>query len=502
MARQQLAEGQAETAESILRQVVAAYPEHDEALFRLGLLVAGGRRYDEAIAFLHRAAAAAPANPDYHYNLGAVLQVSDRPAEAVQAFLRVTQLSPDDALAHLRHGEALVSLGRPEDAVYAFRHAARVDPSLSDAHFQLAAALMDAGNLDGAAASFRQGLALSPDHAEARGALGKVLMSLGQDEEARAELSRGFTDRRRDLPADPTLETFRCTTSFKLRHDIEQYRYLDAKGVGGGAWADLATAYEVVHDEIDWSASRRIVPLTDHQIGRIGDSYNRAVHVVDAPELPDSAVNPDLDAAEITRAYVDNAPGVCAFDDFLTPAALEGLRRYCLDSTIWYGFRSSNGYVVAAVEEGFIAPLLFQIAAELRLLLPEIIGPHQLFGMWAFKYDSRMAGVKVHADHAAVNVNFWITPDDANLDPDSGGLKVYKALAPVEWDFDRYNRDEEGIRRFLAENDAGVTVVPHRQNRVVLFNSSLFHETDRLRFRDGYENRRINVTMLFGDRRG
>jgi hypothetical protein len=42
--------------------------------------------------------------------------------------------------------------------------------------------------------------------------------------------------------------------------------------------------------------------------------------------------------------------------------------------------------------------------------------------------------------------------------------------------------------------------VPHRENRVVIFNSTLFHETDRVEFREGYENRRINVTLLFGKR--
>ena len=37
-------------------------------------------------------------------------------------------------------------------------------------------------------------------------------------------------------------------------------------------------------------------------------------------------------------------------------------------------------------------------------------------------------------------------------------------------------------------------------NRAVIFNSNLFHETDKIDFKDGYENRRINVTMLFGKR--
>ena len=37
----------------------------------------------------------------------------------------------------------------------------------------------------------------------------------------------------------------------------------------------------------------------------------------------------------------------------------------------------------------------------------------------------------MHADAAAVNVNFWLTPDDANLDPDGGGLVVWDKEAPL-----------------------------------------------------------------------
>ena len=42
--------------------------------------------------------------------------------------------------------------------------------------------------------------------------------------------------------------------------------------------------------------------------------------------------------------------------------------------------------------------------------------------------------------------------------------------------------------------------VPHKRNRVLIFDSGLFHRTADLDFHSGYENRRINVTMLFGYR--
>ena len=60
--------------------------------------------------------------------------------------------------------------------------------------------------------------------------------------------------------------------------------------------------------------------------------------------------------------------------------------------------------------------------------------------IWAFKYDSSLAGIGIHADSAAVNVNFWITPDEANLDPEHGGLVVWDKAAPLDWDFDAFQR--------------------------------------------------------------
>ena len=126
--------------------------------------------------------------------------------------------------------------------------------------------------------------------------------------------------------------------------------------------------------------------------------------------------------------------------------------------------------------------------------------------LWAYKYDCRARdkapfdGISAHADFAAINVNFWITPKSANLNKLSGGLVVYNSEAPQEWDFKTYNSDDKRIREEIAMRGGNKNVIPYNENRAVIFNSNLFHETDNIDFKDGYENRRINVTMLFGKR--
>ena len=77
---------------------------------------------------------------------------------------------------------------------------------------------------------------------------------------------------------------------------------------------------------------------------------------------------------------------------------------------------------------------------------------------------------------------------------------VYNTEAPLEWDFKTYNNNEEKIRAEIEKCDQKKTIIPYNENRVVIFNSNLFHETDKIEFSEGYENRRINITMLFGRR--
>ena len=130
-----------------------------------------------------------------------------------------------------------------------------------------------------------------------------------------------------------------------------------------------------------------------------------------------------------------------------------------------------------------------------------MFGQDRLGQFWAFKYDTTLGkGINVHADFAIHNLNFWITPDKYNNEKNMGGLKVYDAPAPEDWNFEQYQIKTDKIYKFLYDNNANCTNIPYKCNRAVLFNSAYFHETDKINFKDGYEARRINITYLFGDR--
>ncbi|QYC41487.1 hypothetical protein Nocox_19390 [Nonomuraea coxensis DSM 45129] len=287
----------------------------------------------------------------------------------------------------------------------------------------------------------------------------------------------------------------------KLRHDLQQLGHLRGQGVLGEEHAPVIDAYRRAHDRLAARGADAREPLDAAADPVLAGAYNRLLHVRDTPRVA-RALSSRWDPAAVEEQYLANPPGVVFVDGFLTEEALDGLYRFCLDSTIWSGNRYAHGRLGAFFQDGFACPLLMQIAEELREALPRLIGErYPLRQMWGFKSGPELpADATTHADFAAVNVNFWITPDSANLDPGSGGLVVHDLDAPLSWDFDTYNGRSDLIRPFLRERRARSMTIPYRRNRAVVFNSDLFHATDAVRFRPGYENLRVNVTMLYGDR--
>ena len=150
----------------------------------------------------------------------------------------------------------------------------------------------------------------------------------------------------------------------------------------------------------------------------------------------------------------------------------------------------------------FAPRVLLAIADQMRRALPRVIGDYPLLQAWGFKYDQRLQGINMHADFAKVNVNFWVTPQSSCTDDTRGGMVIYDEPVPKNWTFFDYNHDPNKLKAFVKVHGVKSRRVPFRENRCVIFDSSLIHVTDELRFNPGYENRRVNVTLLYGRARG
>jgi tetratricopeptide (TPR) repeat protein len=447
-------------------------------------------RYDDALKNHERVLALDPDNAVALANRGVTLQNLERHQDALASFEKSLAVFPENADVWSNHGNTLHNLKRHDQALASFDRALGLRPDHAQSWNNRGMVLQALGKLDDALESFDKAVAANPDYAEAWNSRAIVLTDLGRVDEALESIARVQA-------INPAHEGALRNTGLAL---FEGHRIAE----GLAAFADLARlSYEAVAESEDETAPHRI-RHDDEQRAYLKKSggdpsiVNRVLHWQDGEKIAGPAIN-TADVKSVSEKWRNAKPQIVVIDNFLTAEALAQLRKFCLGSSIWR-HTYEDGYLGALPEQGFAAPLLAQIADEMRLAYPDIFQAHALRYLWAFKYDSALSGTAIHADQAAVNVNFWITPDEANKDANSGGLIVWDKTAPLDWDFERFNCDEKAQRDFLASTGAKPIVIPHRANRAVVFDSDLFHETDKIAFKDGYENRRINVTLLYGRR--
>ncbi|MGH6960273.1 MAG: hypothetical protein ACREE7_07310, partial [Dongiaceae bacterium] len=334
---------------------------------------------------------------------------------------------------------------------------------------------------------------MKPDSQLAFRQLALVLIAAGRLDEAARFLIAPVHELRRPGAAGAST-TFRQTNRVKLQHDADQLAYLVDQQLVPGNLTDVITEHRSLLAQTRDDRTFEIAPAA---WPRLTAQYNRLIHLRDTPARPEGALSAGWDGAAAERDYRAHAPGYTWFDGLLRAEARRELWRFCVESTIWFQMTFKNE-VSATLFNGFCCPLLLQIAQELRQRLPGLLGGHPLSLAWAYKYCGPFSGLGPHADDGAVAVNFWLTPEGANEDPERGGLVIWNRLVP-----DHYLRRDRAaqqqiIQSLIEEPGAVAVTVPYRCNRAAVLDGMIVHSTDQFRFKDGYENRRINITLLYG----
>ena len=500
--------GQYDESEKDYKSALAIQPNNVHCLNNLGILYTHLGRSMEAQKILEKAIDIDSRFSNLYTSIEKALSAQGKKRQATKMWCDAIDQYPGSSELALGFGNYQLENGELEEALRLFKRALELEPDDIKALSGLAVTLARQGHYQEAKIYFDSVLSLSPDNIETLTGLGMLHLAEDNPDDAMRCFSKTL-DTLRNPKRQGTLRVKRFTTISKAKivHDIEQLRYLHSisREEDKERFNKLAVQYEKFANDFPWSKGSEIKHLGEEDQSMLGGTYGTLINIEEA-QIVENALNANLNSQEITDDYLSHKFGLTYFDNFLSPEALESLRNYLLKSTIWFEVKK-GGYLGAYLNDGLASPLIFQIADELKNTFPNIFKRHQLNQIWAYKYDSSAKsldseanGIKVHADFAAVNVNFWVTPDSANLDHNSGGLVVYDAEAPIEWDFNTYNNNVSLIREEIRKTGNKKTKIPHRGNRIVIFNSNLFHETDRYIFKDGYENRRINVTMLFGER--
>ena len=283
------------------------------------------------------------------------------------------------------------------------------------------------------------------------------------------------------------------TTKYKMKMDLEQAEFLaevlkrtDEKKAA--YFRDtVAPTYRTVLEGIpELGELERTQGLygfrpADLEVG-IMDIYNKALHHTDFDELTDDKGRPvellseSFNATKIEREWFNEVaqgrPGIVVIDDVLSPLALERIRTILLQSTVFYQTKMPlrfGGYAGAYIDDGLHDRILLALAFEFNKALPRIMKNAPLRYLWAYRYDSDYNGIATHADEAAVNLNIWLTPDEANIDKDHGGLVIFTAKPPPDADFTAYNTNTEKlVEEVIKPTGYSNVTVPFRYNRAVM----------------------------------
>lgn len=508
--------GQHDAAAKLYRQILEQQSNNAYALHLLG---ADALRRDDLGAAVELIAAAIRINSreaTFHLFLGQALQKKGDLNGALTAYEHALDLAPQYGTAMFRRAVVLMALQQVPEAVSGFSQALAVDSKLGASALSQARAYRAAGDIKAATKLLLVTLQWHPQMKEAYVLLGQVLLEQERYSEARQVYAHLF-DKERGTgwhgapfvagrceiePNSPPV----CASPFFFRNLIGHIEYLIGRGKLHPSFAELARIYQNIIDETAGTAGAYdLITLTPDQTERVWQVLPRALHYADSTPVSGPAVNPGLDGTAIQQDYLDSPWRMTWFDDFLTTTALKSLHEFCLESTIFFR-QSHNTFVSSYLQEGFSCSVLYQIASELKAKFPDLLGSLSLQNIWCYRQAPEGDGVLAHSDQAAVTFNFWITADDANLDKERSGLVLYDKEQPLDWDWYKTNAGKEDpavLQRIMSYlEDANTLTIPYRENRAVMFYSNMFHRSDRFFFKPGYENSRMNVTMLFGQHAG
>ena len=183
-------QGRVGQAEPIYREILAAHPNHADALQLLAVIVQNAGQTAEAETLFRKSLAVDPKQPAVWYNLGNLLFTQHRFIDALDAFDRALRLRPTYAAAFANRSAALSALGRHDQALLSADRAVALDPGNPQAHSNRGAALTALKRPAEAVTSIEKALALGPDNLETLYSRGRALMSLNRLNDAIADFTR------------------------------------------------------------------------------------------------------------------------------------------------------------------------------------------------------------------------------------------------------------------------------------------------------------------------
>jgi protein O-GlcNAc transferase len=176
--------GRLAEAERLYAAILAARPDHFDALHLTALIKLAQGQPAEALRLMAAAMAARAPTPQIWLNHGIALNALNRPQDAVESFNQAIKLKSKFPEAHNNKGVVLANLGRDEEALESYAKALAVMPNYIEALSNRGNALLKLKRHDEALKAYDRAIAAKPDYADAHYNRGNVLKELGRFDEA------------------------------------------------------------------------------------------------------------------------------------------------------------------------------------------------------------------------------------------------------------------------------------------------------------------------------
>lgn len=284
----------------------------------------------------------------------------------------------------------------------------------------------------------------------------------------------------------------------KITHDIEQLLYLQQLGQGLPQDREVIENLSTLKTLIEKSG-RKIIEVDDLIESLIGTDYFFSRPSRRAENLLTRALRPSAFAEPTIMRFKEGQYQVLIFDEVLETDALNELQQFFKESMIWFEIKENLNYLFTDARYGMRSNLLTLLQQELLLNLTFFFGQKNVIESWAIKYDLKETGIPTHADQVqgCFTSNLWLTPETSNLDPASGGMTIYNLFPPSDWSWPVAITDKDKIEEFVRQNPCEEFSVPYKANRLILFNSELFHKTNNINFGPRFEDRRVSLTHIY-----
>jgi hypothetical protein len=211
--------------------------------------------------------------------------------------------------------------------------------------------------------------------------------------------------------------------------------------------------------------------------------------------LDPSALIADRDWDAVEKQFFETQPyNYAVMDDFLVPDAREEVRQAIVSNKGW---SFMNWQAEELFIRNFELSAVHKMAQTVASRLPRVLANLSLVQHIAFMHQ-RNNGLCAHSDTGRVTLDLWLTPDEYNLEPNTGGLVLYDVKRTSDQDIHQFNARPWCVEYFNKHTRGGSVTVGYKYNRAILFDARTFHASDRMRFvGDGAQTYRINYALLF-----